>query len=36
MNNLTAKHAYKYNRSTIQKDRKKDYSRKLKHKNTAQ
>lgn len=32
MNNLVAKNAGKFNRATIQRDRKKDYSRKLKHK----
>ena len=33
MNNLVAKHARRFNKSTIQKDRKNTYSRKLKHKN---
>ncbi len=32
MKNLVAKNAYKYNRSVIEPDKKKDYTRKLKHK----
>lgn len=32
MNNLVAKHALKFNKATVQRDKKKDYSRKVKHK----
>jgi hypothetical protein len=32
MKNLTAKHANKYNRSIIYRDRKNNYTRKFKHK----
>jgi hypothetical protein len=31
INNLVAKHALKYNKATVQKDRKNDYKRKTKH-----
>lgn len=31
MNNLVAKHAGKYNKSSVQKDRKNTYARKPKH-----
>ena len=32
MNNLVAKHARKYNKATVQRDKKNDYTRKNKHK----
>ena len=32
MKNFVAKHAFKYNRSSVQPDKKKDYTRKVKHK----
>lgn len=32
MNNLVAKHARQFNKSTVQRDRKNDYTRKQKHK----
>lgn len=32
MNNLVAKHAMKFNKATVQRDKKKDYKRKDKHK----
>ena len=32
MNNLVAKHANRFNKATVQRDRKNDYKRKAKHK----
>lgn len=32
MNNLVAKHARAFNKATVQRDKKKDYTRKQKHK----
>jgi hypothetical protein len=32
MQNLVAKHARKYNKASVQRDRKNDYNRKTKHK----
>ena len=32
MNNLVAKHANKYNKASVQRDKKNDYTRKTKHK----
>lgn len=32
MNNLVAKHARQFNKATVQRNKKTDYSRKLKHK----
>jgi hypothetical protein len=36
MQNIVAKHANKFNRASVQRDKKKDYSRKLKHKNIGE
>jgi hypothetical protein len=33
MSNLVAKHARKFNKAAVHRDRKNDYSRKTKHKN---
>lgn len=32
MNNLVAKHARQFNKATVQRDKKNDYTRKAKHK----
>ena len=35
-NNLVAKHAGKFNRASVQPDKKHEYKRKLKHKNKGE